>query len=167
MPAVICLLYLSIHAALYFAILRDRGGLDSERAIFLYHFASATILIGAFGIWVLASSNSDKWTWFVCVLMLHGIYSLSFLELWALADDSYSLAIMQIIGRGSSAAGLERMQELEAVGVRKRAARLHTLLAIGLVREGCHGSLTLTAAGRAAVAFGRSVLFLVNVFDHG
>jgi hypothetical protein len=166
MPAVICLLYLSIHAALYFAILRDRGGLNSERAIFLYHFASATILIGAFGVWVFASSNSDKWTWFVCVIMLHGIYSLSFLELWALADDSYSLAIMQIIGR-DSAAGLEQMQELEAVGVRKRAARLHTLLAIGLVREGGNGSLTLTAAGRTAVAFGRSVLFLVNVLDHG
>jgi hypothetical protein len=166
MPAVICLLYLLIHAALYFAILRDRGVLDSERAIFLYHFASATILIGAFGIWVLASSDPDKWSWFVCVVMLHGIYSLSFLELWALADDSYSLAIMQIIGRGS-AAGLEPMQELEAVGVRKRAARLHTLLASGLVREGGNGSLTLTAAGRTAVAFGRSVLFLVNVLDHG
>ena len=75
------------------------GGVGSERAIFLYHFISAIAVTGAFGLWAFAVGGSEAWTLFVCAVMLHGIYSLSFLELWALADDSYSLAIMEVIDR--------------------------------------------------------------------
>ena len=112
MSLLICLLYIAAHAGLYFAVLRGWPKLGSERGIFLYHFVSAILVTGGFGVWAIAHGGSDAWAWFVCVVMLHGIYSLSFLELWALADDSYSLAIMEIIDRGGAAAGPALTQRL-------------------------------------------------------
>ena len=167
MPILICLLYLAVHAVLYCAVLRDRRALGSERAVFLYHFISAIAVTGAFGLWAFAVGGSEAWTLFVCVVMLHGIYSLSFLELWALADDSYSLAIMEVIDRGGTAGGPALMRRLEAIGTGKQTSRLDALRAIGLIREVGDGSLTLTLTGRAAALFGRALLFLVNVRKYG
>jgi hypothetical protein len=167
MPILICLLYLAGHAGLYFCVLGGQRVLDSERAIFLYHLASAVVVICAFGAWAFALGGPDAWTWLACVVMLHGLYSLSFLELWALTDDSYSLAIMEIIERGGAAAGPALMQRLEAIGMGKQTSRLDALQAIGLVREVGDGSFTLTSGGRAAVALGRTLLFLVNARKYG
>ena len=167
MPVLICLLYLAGHAGLYFAVFAGRQVLDSERAIFVYHFASAVIVTCAFGVWALVRGGSDTWTWLACVVMLHGLYSLSFLELWALVDDSYSLAIMEIIDRRGAAARAALMQRLEAIGASKQASRLEALQAIGLVRELGDGSFTLTPVGRAAVVLGRTLLFLVNDRKYG
>ena len=165
MPILICLVYLAVHAGLYCAVLRDRLG--SERAIFLYHFISAIAVTGAFGLWAFAVGGSEAWTLFVCAVLLHGIYSLSFLELWALADDSYSLAIMEVIDHGGTVGGPALMRRLEAIGTGKQTSRLDALRAIGLIREVGDGSLTLTLTGRAAAFFGRSLLFLVNVRKYG
>ena len=165
MPILICLLYLVVHAGLYCAVLRDRLG--SERAIFLYHFVSAIAVTATFGLWALAAGEPDAWTWFVCAVMLHGIYSLSFLELWALADDSYSLAIMEIIERGGGATGVALMQRLESIGTGKQSSRLDALRALGLIRPVGDGLFALAPAGRAAAFFGRSLLLLVNVRKHG
>src|SRR5262245_20823262 len=167
MPLLICLVYIAAHAGLYFAVLRDWPKLGSERGIFLYHFASAILVAGGFGVWAIAHGGFDAWAWFVCVVMLHGIYSLSFLELWALADVSYSLAIMEIIDRGGAAAGPALTLRLEAIGMYKQSSRLDALRAIGLVREVGDGSFTLTPLGRAAVWLGRALLFLVNVQKYG
>ena len=125
----------------------EGGGRSSPRAIFLYHFISAIAVTAAFAIWALADGDPDAWTWFVCAVMLHGIDSLSFLELWALADDSYSLAIMEIIDRGGSASGLALMPE---AGIhRNREAELPSRCGAGyrpyppsrrwLVRAHAHG----------------------------
>jgi hypothetical protein len=167
MPLLACFAALVAHAVLYFAVLRDWPGLASEKAIFLYHMISAIALAGGLGIWALAVGGSEVWTWFACAVMLHGIYSLSFLELWALADDSYSLAIMEIIDRGGRASDPALMQRLEAIGMGKQASRLDALRANGLVREIGDGSFTLTRVGRAAVVFGRALLFLANVNKFG
>ena len=167
MPLLICFVFLVAHATLYFAVLRKRSSLVSEKAIFLYHVVSVIVVAGAFGLWALAVGGSEAWTWFACAVMLHGIYSLSFLELWALADDSYSLAIMEIIGRGGGANGPALMQRLEAIGMGKQTSRLDALLAIGLVRQIGDGSFTLTPAGRAAAVVGSTLLLLVNVDKYG
>lgn len=167
MPLLIGLMFLAAHAGLYLAVVRDRPALASEKGIFLYHFASASLVAAGFGIWAVAHGGSDAWAWFVCVVMLHGIYSLSFLELWALADDSYSLAIMEIIDHSGTAAGPALMQRLEAIGTGKQTSRLDALQGIGLVRELGDGAFTLTPAGRAAALFGRILLFLAHVRKHG
>ena len=167
MPVLICLLYLATHAGLYFAVLRGLPKLSSEKGIFLYHFGSAILVAGGWGIWAIANGGSDAWAWFVCAVMLHGIYSLSFLELWALADDSYSLAIMEILRRGGTVSGPVLLQRLESIGLCKQTSRLDALQAIGLVREVGDGSFTPTSAGRAAALLGRVLLFLVNVRKYG
>ena len=151
MPFLICLLFPGPRGPV-FAGPSKRRSLASEKAIFLYHMIYGIAVTGAFGLWAFAVGGSEAWTWFACAAMLHGIYSLSFLELWALADDSYSLAIMEIISRGGGASGPALMQRLEAIGMGEQTSRLDALRAIGLVRQTGDGSFTLTPAGRAAGA---------------
>ncbi|HEY7664515.1 MAG TPA: hypothetical protein VH934_15455 [Xanthobacteraceae bacterium] len=167
MPLLICILLLVAHAGLYLAILRDWPALASERGIFRYHFLSALVVAVGFGVWALAYGGADTWAWFACAVMLHGIYSLSFLELWALADDSYSLAILEIVHRGDRAAGPALMRRLEAIGASKQGSRLDALRSLGLVREPDDGSFALTPAGHAAALLARALLVLVNVREYG
>jgi len=167
MPLLICLAFLLAHAGLYFAVLRDSAALASEKGIFLYHFISAVLVAGGFGAWAVVHGGADAWSWFACVVMLHGLYSLSFLELWALADDSYSLAILEIIDRGGAAAVPALMHRLQEIGMSKQASRLDALRTIGLIREAGDGSVALTLAGRTAVVLGRALLFLVDARKYG
>lgn len=166
MPILICLLYLLLHAGLYFT-LRNRPALGSEKGIFWYHMASAAVVAAIFAIWASVIGGAEAWTWFVAVVMLHGLYSLSFLELWALADDSYSVAIMEIVDRSGSAGGAALIQGLEAIGMSKQTSRLDALRAIGLIRPGRAGTFELTSKGRVAVGLGRTLLFLANVRKYG
>ena len=162
MPVLICLLYLVLHAGLYVLTRRDRPALGSEKGIFWYHVISAAVVTGVFAIWALVTGGAEAWTWFVAVVMLHGIYSLSFLELWALADDSYSVAILEVLELEP-----ELIQGLEAIGMSKQTSRLDALQAIGLVRPGRDGTFALTSKGRVAVGLGRTLLFLANVRQYG
>jgi hypothetical protein len=140
---------------------------SAEKGIFLYHFISAVAVAGIVAIWALVLGGSEAWTWFVAVVMLHAIYSLSFLELWALADDSYSLAMMEIIDRAETNTGPALMQRLETIGTGKQTSRLDALRSLGLIREVGDGFFMLTPAGRAAAYLGRTLLFLVNVRKYG
>jgi hypothetical protein len=124
-------------------------------------------MTGAFGLWALAAGGSEAWTLFVCAVMLHGIYSLSFLELWALADDSYSLAMMDAIDKSRVIPGRTPLHAIEAIGMRKRTMRMDTLKGLGLVREAGDGSIALTFAGRVAALLARGLLFLVNTRKYG
>jgi hypothetical protein len=164
MPILLCLLYLVLHAGLYFVILRNRPAVASEKGIFRYHLASAVAVTGVVALWALVAGDPEAWTWFVAVIMLHGIYSLSFLELWALADDSYSVAIMELVGRND---GVALVQRFEEIGISKQTSRLDALQALGLVGPLADGSFALTSKGRAAAIVGRAVLFLVNVRKFG
>ena len=163
-PLLICLLDLAAHACLYFCVLRDWPVLGTEKGIFLYHFISAMAVSAAFAIWAVADGF---WTWFACVVVLHGIYSLTFLELWALADDSYSLAMMQAIDRNGGVSGAALSQALQTIGARKQASRLGNLKRIGLLHQTSDGFVMLTCGGRAALFAGRCLLFLVNVRKYG
>jgi len=75
--------YLAVHFAAYVLVLRHRAGLRSEKGIFLYHLASA-VFAGLAGV-AFAVFEPDRFglSGLVLVLSLHGIYSLSFLELWS------------------------------------------------------------------------------------
>jgi len=167
MLLLIGLLYVAIHAGLYFAVLRDQSALGSEKGIFLYHSVSVAAGTAVMTIWAVASGGPDAWTWVMALVMLHAIYSLSFLELWALTDDSYSLAILEIIDREGATAGTGLARRLEAIGAGKQISRLDGLRTIGLVREVEDGSFAPTAAGRVAVFFGCTLLYLVNIRKHG
>jgi hypothetical protein len=163
----LCAGYLPLHFLLYFALRRTISALRSERSIFLYHFGSALAFTVAFGCWALASESADAWVWFTAAVMLHGMYSLSFLELWALADDSYSLAILAAIEAAEDRSEKRLAGELSTIGQRKQKSRLNSLLRLRLVRSDPNGDIVLTGLARTVIFVSKRLLFLANVQRHG
>ncbi|HZQ74382.1 MAG TPA: hypothetical protein VFB08_15795 [Burkholderiales bacterium] len=138
--------YLSAHFLLYALLLRHRRFIATERGIFLYHFvpaASWATLLAAFSLASSSVSAADV----LLVASLHGIYSLSFLELWALADGGYSLAIIDQLAGGRNVPERSALEPLAAMGTAKRRARLADLVRMGLVEERPEG-YRLTPSGR-------------------
>lgn len=163
----LCAGYLLLHFVLYFALRRAFSVLKSERSIFLYHLGSALAFTVAFGCWALSSDSADAWVWFTAAVMLHGIYSLSFLELWALADDSYSLAILAAIEAAEDRSEKRLAGELSTIGQRKQKSRLNSLLRLRLVRSDPNGDIVLTGLARTVIFVSKKLLFLANVQRHG
>ena len=90
--------YILLHAGLYFAVLRRIPACVTERGVFLYHFASAVCFsVAALTLWLFVPASGASFPFVVGVVMLHGIYSLSFLEIWSLTEGSYSLQIMRAV----------------------------------------------------------------------
>ena len=125
--------YLAAHFAAYVVVLRHQAGLRSEKGIFLYHFASAVFagLAGA----VFAVFEPDRFglSGLVLVLSLHGIYSVSFLELWSLAQGGYSLSILASVAQAKASGTEPDVLALAAIGEAKQGDRLAVLEKLGLV----------------------------------
>ena len=144
---VICA-WLCIHATL--ALCLRVAAFRTERGIFAYHLGSfvSSVLISTL---VVAASHPSR-VWPVCVAAacIHGVYSLSFLELWSLAQGSYSLSIIAAVSGKAAERGVEPdLDRLERIGVEKQSGRVTGLLRLGLVvREG--DRLRLTRRGALA-----------------
>jgi hypothetical protein len=142
--------YLAAHFALYAAFLRHLRLTASERGIFLYHFVPAVS-------WVLVLATLAAWVpgigiaHVALVAGLHGVYSLTFLELWALADGGYSLAILESLVPGNEAGLGSTLSELEQLGSAKQEVRLSDLLQMGLIERNAD-EYRLTPAGHLAGA---------------
>jgi len=156
--------YLGLHLVAYLLVLRNVPAFTSERVIFLYHFVSA-ILVSAVAIllgWL--GGSSDAWGSAIAIIALHGIYSVTFLEVWSLAEGSYSLQILTYLRR------LERHQAsfdqtiLWQVGAAKQGNRVDGLIKLGLVRRQ-RDLLVLTGSGRAIGAALTAIAWLANVRD--
>jgi hypothetical protein len=153
--------YLTLHFVVYALVLRHLRAFTQERTIFLYHFVPA-LGLGAVVLGALALQPSvERLAGAVAALALQGIYSLSFLEVWSLAEGGYSLIILKHV----EAAGLARVPvELEAlhqVGASKRQLRTAALERTRLVQwhSDC---LQLTPRGqRLALAF-RAITWITN-----
>lgn len=153
----ICLAYLGGHFAFYVAVGRNVEWMRSEKCIFLYHalsFAFACLVSAVGGLTVGVSLPVD---FFFGTVFAHAIYSLSFLELWALADDSFSLAILRHLLRYGEVHDAAAFQGLASIGVRKQRVRLKEVLSLGLVRSRGE-QLVLTNLGRFIA--GLAVVFL-------
>lgn len=149
--------YLAAHFGIYAVMLRARAPFRTERGIFLYHAVS----YGMLGLSVLLAGalrrDPASLPALVFAAGLHGVYSLSFLELWSLSQGSYSLQILEVLDRdpGIEPAGLAR---LGVVGRDKQADRRQDLLKLGMVDRG--GNLTLIGRGSALCL--RLLLWLSN-----
>jgi hypothetical protein len=144
--------YLVAHLAAYVAWLRRLAPLRTEKGIFLYHFGSAVTA----GVVAVVAAFMDPAAFGVagCVLVLsaHGIYSLSFLELWSLAQGGYSLSIIAGIAQAEAAGTEPDFSGLAAIGAAKQADRVAALERLGLVsKAGEHISLTPRGSAIAAV----------------
>lgn len=153
--------YLVAHFAAYVLVLRHRAGLRSEKGIFVYHFASA-VFAGLAGV-AFAVLEPDRFglSGLVLVLSLHGIYSLSFLELWSLAQGGYSLSILASIAQAQASGSAPDFGHLERIGGEKQRNRLAVLGKLGLI-EKRDGAVGLNARGRSASAV---LLFVMKWID--
>lgn len=140
--------YLTAHLAAYVAGLRRLAPLRTEKGIFLYHFGSAVIT----GVIAVVAAFMDPAEFGVagCILILsvHGIYSLSFLELWSLAQGGYSLSIIAGIAQAEATGAEPDFSGLAAIGSTKQAERIAALERLGLVSSAGE-RISLTPRGNA------------------
>ncbi len=143
--------YLTAHLAAYVLWLRRLELLRTEKGIFLYHFGSAVIT----GVAAVIAAFIDPAAFGIagCVLVLsaHGIYSLSFLELWSLAQGGYSLSIIAGIAQAEAAGTEPDFSGLAAIGASKQADRVAALERLGLIAT-TGERITLTPRGSAIAA---------------
>jgi hypothetical protein len=154
--AVWCLAHFSA-----FVIMRGQPLLASERGIFRFHiasFATLAILLAAF---VAAGASIGT---SAGALSLHGIYSLSFLELWSLSEGGFSVtALLKLFRKPLPRASL--VAELAKIGQRKKDDRIRKLVSGGLISG--DAILTLTERGRWAANAVRLLRSIANFKDVG
>jgi hypothetical protein len=153
------IIYVGVHFILYLAVFREREAFTSERVIFAYHCVSFALLSTAFvaAVLIYRVTIADAAT----ALGLHGLYSLSFLELWSLAEGSYSISILRQSAQFQCAELASNVAALERVGDVKRAQRTDGMQRLGLVRWR-EGRLELTAVGRLVLAGLRVIDWTAN-----
>jgi hypothetical protein len=156
--------WVCVHLLLYVAVLRYLKAFRREAVIFGYHCASFAALVLTLAV----SGGLATWGG-AAAISIHGIYSLSFLELWALSDASYSLSILwqvdQFRFRGLTAHSTD-ISGLEAIGASKRHGRTETLVRFGLARKR-GDSLELTRPGAVTAAVVRLIAWTANVQRSG
>ncbi|MGE3273161.1 MAG: hypothetical protein AB7P40_30800 [Chloroflexota bacterium] len=155
--------YLLAHALLFFAVLRTLAAFSSERGVFLYHFVSGVLFTLAAGVSLLIAPSSWVTPAFaIGTVMLHGVYSLSFLEVWSLTEGGYSLQIMRAIGASQASGQRISHTELERIGRGKQSSRTGSLEAFGWITR-AHGTLRLTPRGRIVATLLYGLHSLVSV----
>jgi hypothetical protein len=108
-----------------------------EKNIFWWHAGSwlLFLFLGCTQLWLSSPENKFTMAAVMLGLSLHGIYSLSFLELWSLTQASYSLQLL------AAKAQKDRpdtpIHKGTAIGRQKLDERSKSLLQIGLItRQG-------------------------------
>jgi hypothetical protein len=144
-----------------FVILRGRRFVGSERGILRFHVASFAALAIIVGLFVAVGAPIGTG---VGALSLHGIYSLSFLELWSLSEGGFSvIALLKLSLKPVPRASL--LAELGTIGQRKKDDRLQKLISGGLISG--DATLTLTERGRWAAKAVRLLRWIANFRDVG
>jgi hypothetical protein len=153
--------YLACHLLAYAAVFRRVAWLRTERGIFLLHAVSFLAFGCGLALQALLGGGAPGLAapHLVLALSLHGIYSLSFLELWSLTQGSYSLAILALVARSRTAATPQALASLGAIGPMKKSARAGGLASLGLLRQSPGGGATLTPAGAAVARLVRALLW--------
>lgn len=125
---------IAVHLLCYVVAFRNVGSFRKESVIFSYHLASFILLLVIAAGFFARAPYEEVLISAVGALALHGIYSMSFLELWSLSQISYSVAML---------AAIEAEPNLDIPGVKaafshtgqdKKTARLAALEKLSLVR---------------------------------
>jgi len=155
--ALVCA-YLVCHLVAYTLVLRWIPFFRTEFGIFALH---ATSFLGLLAAVALRSPNGPgpAAPHIVLALSLHGIYSLSFLELWSLTQGSYSLAILDRVAASGVPVTLQAVAPLYAIGPTKRSARSTALVSLRLLRPAANGGTALTPLGSLAARIVRFLLW--------
>lgn len=126
-------LFPALHLIVYAAILRKLPIFSREKPIFLSHFSSACLCSAAALGFAFYDLTGDSIAAAVTVVFAHGIYSLSFLELWSLSQISYSREILVLAGQKGQLKRSAPPAALVQVGHAKKAGRLDSLLSLNII----------------------------------
>ena len=157
--------YLTIHLTVYVLWLRHLAILRTEKGIFLYHFASAAITVVVAVIAAFINPIEFGIAGCFLILSVHGIYSLSFLELWSLAQGGYSLTIISGIAQAKVTGTELDLFYLAAIGESKQADRVASMERLNLISIAGE-SITLTPRGSAIAAAMHALRCWVDPSDH-
>ncbi len=157
--------YPMAHFLAYALKLRRDPLFSHEHVIFLYHAASALLLAGILLGWLGLAPASEHLAVALVALGLHGIYSLSFLELWSLSEGSYSLGVLRRPPAADASTTVDT-DELERIGEGKKTHRLDSLGRLHLVRR-CNARMRLTRRGAAVAHVLNDIAWLANVREVG
>ena len=162
------LLYPCIHLLCYTLFLRRLEVFKKEKVIFLWHVLSFLLLCGSILIAILSGVTLLDYPIDIIALAIgigiHGVYSLSFLELWSITQIGYSLAIIMDIGdAGECGMPQEQMPNYKAVGDKKRQERIVSLKALKLIEETSSGSLKGTTTGKLIGNFFKMLYFVLSI----
>jgi hypothetical protein len=164
MPVWLGLLYLPLHFTVYALFLRRRTAFQTEAGIFLFHFVSACLF--PLAALALSLGTGDALLYGIAAAAGHGIYSLSFLELWALSQGSYSFLVLRAVERDSTAGAEGVVTDLAMVGDAKKGQRLGSLEQLKLVAR-AGGSVSLTPRGQRVAAFLAAIQATANLRETG
>lgn len=139
--------YLAAHVFLYFSVLRNRCLFQSEQGIFLYHFVSFTVFTVVALAAALVYFSDAAFAVAIGLIAAHFIYSISFLELWSLAEGSYSMTILTGIASQGTLSRKTLIEAFAGIGDAKKGNRLAALSEMSLA---CHeeNHWRLTTRGR-------------------
>jgi hypothetical protein len=157
--------YLALHVLIYF-MLRSLTLFQSERGIFLYHVVSAAVftLIALMTAVILFSDAALAIA--VGLIAAHCIYSISFLELWTLAEGSYSMSILTGIASQGTLSRKVLVDAFARIGDAKKGNRLSVLSQLSLARrDGSHWRLS--ARGRLLANLLNVLRWLAAIKKHG
>jgi hypothetical protein len=102
----------------------------------------------------------------VGLIAIHCIYSLSFLELWTLAEGSYSMSILTGIDSKGMLPRRALIDAFAQIGDAKKGNRLSVLIKLSLVhRKGAHWQLS--ARGRAVADVVNLLAWLAAIKNRG
>src|SRR5688572_25708209 len=155
-----------LHAAVYVAVLRRRVTFATSSGVLRYHVlfsGSVTVLLLA---WLAATSPPDAAAIAVAAVSLLGIYSMSFLELWALADGGYSLAILRYLVANPGANEEDCVACFSRLGVAKQQQRLASIVTLGFARR-TGDRLAVSSLGRWVAIGSKALLQICNIRQRG
>ena len=160
--------YLGFHILLFFGIIRNLRTLNSEKGIFLYHLISFFIFCGLLLVCHLGffTSINIHLLDIFGLASIHFIYSLSFLELWALSEGGFSLAILKSLKSGAAVYREREKEYFEHLAKNKLKNRLASLVVLKI----CHlddGRLRLTLFGKTINLVCIALIWLGNIRERG
>jgi hypothetical protein len=159
-------LYLAAHLLLYVLVVRSLPPFQTERGIFLYHLGSITLLACALLVALAMAPGGRMLPAAAALLSLHGIYSMSFLELWSLSEGGYRLSILHYVESATAHGTTVDLAALSQIGASKKANRLEGLERLKLVRRRA-AVFELTPLGQVVAAALQAIGWAANFREVG
>ncbi len=152
--------YLAAHLCLFLLWLRRVPLFRREAVIAGYHAISYLLLVGILGSVAIMGRDARGYALAGLAAALHGVYSLTFLELWSLTEGSFSLSLLRRIDSSEHDLTVDELLALKSIGATKRTVRLQSLKRLGLIAEG--PAFKVTFLGRVFSVAISGVVWLSN-----